>query len=36
MSEVIDDNTGNLTEADRHAIAVYLKSVPASKNAQQK
>jgi hypothetical protein len=36
MSEVIDDNTGNLTEADRHAIAVYLKSVPASKNAQIK
>ena len=36
MSEVIDDNTGNLTEADRHAIAVYLKSVPASENAQQR
>jgi mono/diheme cytochrome c family protein len=28
MSEVIDDNTGKLTEADRHAIAVYLKTVP--------
>ena len=30
MSEVIDDNTGKLTDADRHAIAVYLKSLPAS------
>lgn len=30
MSEVIDDNTSNLTEADRHAIAVYLKTVAAS------
>ena len=30
MSEVIDDNTGLLTDEDRHAIAVYLKSVPAS------
>jgi len=30
MSEVIDDNTGNLTAADRHAIAVYLKTVATS------
>jgi hypothetical protein len=34
MSEVIDDNTGNLTAEDRQAIAVYLKSVPASENAK--
>jgi mono/diheme cytochrome c family protein len=34
MSEVIDDNTGELTAADRHAIAVYIKSVPASETAQ--
>jgi mono/diheme cytochrome c family protein len=27
MSEVIDDNTSHLTDADRHAIAVYLKSL---------
>jgi mono/diheme cytochrome c family protein len=27
MSDVIDDNTGKLTAADRQAIAVYLKSV---------
>lgn len=30
MSEVIDDNTGKLTDDDRHAIAVYLKSVKPS------
>jgi len=34
MSEVIDDNTGNLTEADRHAIAVYLKTVAASQEPE--
>ncbi|MDH3509297.1 MAG: cytochrome c [Gammaproteobacteria bacterium] len=34
MSEVIDDNTGNLTAEDRQAIAVYLKSIPASATAQ--
>jgi mono/diheme cytochrome c family protein len=33
MSEVIDDNTGQLTDADRRAIAVYLKSVPPSASA---
>ena len=30
MSEVIDDNTSKLTPEDRRAIAVYLKSLPAS------
>ncbi len=30
MSEVIDDNTGNLTDADRAAIATYLKTVAES------
>ncbi len=32
MSEVIDDNTGHLTGADRHAIAVYLKSLTNAQN----
>ena len=30
MSPVIDDNTGQLTREDRHAITVYLQSVPPS------
>jgi len=30
MSPVIDDNTGLLTDEDRQAIALYLKSVPSS------
>jgi mono/diheme cytochrome c family protein len=34
MSEVIDDNTGHLTGADRHAIAVYLKSLTHSQAAR--
>lgn len=29
MGEVIDENTSKLTAEDRHAIATYLKSVPA-------
>lgn len=28
MSKVIDDNTSHLTGSDRHAIAVYLQSLP--------
>lgn len=28
MSDVIDDSTGQLTAGDRHAIAIYLKSLP--------
>lgn len=28
MGQVIDDNTSQLTPADRHAIAVYLKALP--------
>ena len=34
MSEVIDDNTGKLTADDRRAIAIYLKSIPASETRQ--
>jgi mono/diheme cytochrome c family protein len=30
MSAVIDDNTSHLTEEDRHAVAVYLKSLVAT------
>lgn len=30
MSRVIDDNTSQLVPADRHAIALYLQTVPAS------
>ena len=30
MSAVIDDNTSHLTDEDRHAVAVYLKSVIAT------
>ena len=33
MSEVIDDNTGNLTDADRAAIATYLKTVAESQES---
>lgn len=29
MGQVIDDNTSQLTAADRHAIAVYLQALPA-------
>jgi hypothetical protein len=29
MVDVIDNSTGRLTPADRRAIAVYLKSLPA-------
>lgn len=30
MSSVIDDNTSHLSAADRHAIATYLRSLPAA------
>jgi mono/diheme cytochrome c family protein len=33
MSEVIDDNTGNLTDADRAAIATYLNTVAESQQS---
>lgn len=33
MGSVIDDNTRHLTDADRRAIAVYLKSLPAMPSA---
>jgi mono/diheme cytochrome c family protein len=32
MSKVIDDNTSHLTGSDRHAIAVYLQSLPSAQN----
>jgi len=36
MGEVIDDNTGRLTDADREAIILYLKSVPAVSHRVEK
>ena len=35
MSPVIDDNTSHLTDEDRHAIGIYLKSVPPSDEAPE-
>jgi hypothetical protein len=34
MVDVIDDNTSKLTDEDRKAIAVYLKSLPALPKAK--
>ena len=33
MAEVIEHNTGKLTEADLRAIGMYLKSLPPVRNA---
>lgn len=34
MGQVIDDNTSQLTAEDRHAIAVYLRALPALRSAE--
>ncbi len=36
MSKVVDDNTSHLTDSDRHAIAIYLKSVKNSQDERPK